>query len=137
MSVGFPLVFGFEKDFSLTGQESPHRGKVFRIRVSLLCLRWLLQDVYYVGIAISKILIFEKLLFIIIGKGARRGCDFCLILFGRGSLSVGFSFWVECLSAGGGCFSRAANGADGFRALFGEEEEGTAFIAEGFAKFSG
>ena len=46
--------------------------------------------------------------------------------------------------AGLGCFSqsirlltRSADRADGFGAFFGDEEEGTSFIAEGFAKFSG
>lgn len=46
--------------------------------------------------------------------------------------------------AGLGCFSRpiclltrSANGANGFGAFFGDEEEGASFIAEGFAKFSG
>lgn len=46
--------------------------------------------------------------------------------------------------AGLGCFSRSiclltgsAYGADGFRAFFGDEEEGASFIAEGLAKFSG
>lgn len=32
---------------------------------------------------------------------------------------------------------RSADGADGFRSFFGDEEEGAAFVAEGFAKFSG
>lgn len=43
-----------------------------------------------------------------------------------------------------GYFSRStrlvtgsADGSDGFRAFFGDEEEGASFIAEGFAKFSG
>lgn len=34
-------------------------------------------------------------------------------------------------------WARSADGTDGFGAFFGDEEEGTAFIAEGFAKFSG
>lgn len=46
--------------------------------------------------------------------------------------------------AGLGCFSRpiclltrSADGSDGFRAFFRDEEEGAAFVAESFAKFSG
>lgn len=31
----------------------------------------------------------------------------------------------------------SADGSDGFRAFFGDEEEGASFIAEGFAEFSG
>lgn len=42
---------------------------------------------------------------------------------------------MECLSAGA-CFSRVADGADGFGSFFGEEEERASFIAEGLAKFS-